>query len=221
MGICGLGGSKDDDANNDAIKGPAKENAINRGSQEDQVILQLKFNRDKTHGRIKELEKKKLTLVAQVKEFLGQKNKDMAKFKLKQKKMVLKQLETYQTRILFVEKQIKNVEQAVDDAAFTKLVKESNTVMKKLMEEIDLESIQTAKELNRENDMNNEELNQLIKDDDYDEELMAELDQMEAEMYGKGFQEFDAANRPVQNQDTKEPEQEPRAQKKREAEMVS
>jgi hypothetical protein len=220
MGLCGLGGSKDEDAKND-VQGPAKETAINRGSQEDQVILQLKFNRDKTHGRIKELEKKKLTLVAQVKEFLGQKNKDMAKFKLKQKKMVLEQLETYQTRILFVEKQIKNVEQAVDDAAFTKLVKESNTVMKKLMEEIDLESIQTAKELNRENDMNNEELNQLIKDGDYDEELMAELDQMEAEMYGAGFQEFDAGNRPVQNQNGPEQEKEVPAQKKREAEMMS
>jgi hypothetical protein len=43
--------------------------------------------------------------------------------------------------------QLENIENAQDDAAFTKLLADSNRVIEKLNSEIDIEEIQQAKEL--------------------------------------------------------------------------
>ena len=49
-----------------------------------------------------------------------------------------------------MEKQIGNIEAAMDDVAFTDALKDSNRALEKLQKEINLEEIEIAKELNAE-----------------------------------------------------------------------
>ena len=62
--------------------------------------------------------------------------------------------------------------------------------MTDLKNEIDLEEIETAKALNQEFDMQNKEMNEMLVDDE-DDDLMDEINQMEAAMQNKNFDEVD------------------------------
>ena len=72
-------------------------------------------------------------------------------------------------KVDFVDKQIENIENFSDDAAFTKAVKESNNVIAKINSEINMEEIEVAKELQLEGKLRREELDALIEDEDDDE----------------------------------------------------
>jgi predicted metal-dependent peptidase len=77
-----------------------------------------------------------------------------------------------------------------DDAQFTKTLAASNKVLTDLRDEIDLEEIETAKALNQEFDMQRGEMNEMLADDE-DDDLMDEINQMEAAMQNKNFDEVD------------------------------
>jgi hypothetical protein len=77
-----------------------------------------------------------------------------------------------------------------DDAQFTKTIAASNKVLTDLKNDIDLEEIETAKALNQEFDMQRGEMNEMLADDE-DDNLMDEINQMEAAMQNKNFDEVD------------------------------
>jgi hypothetical protein len=77
-----------------------------------------------------------------------------------------------------------------DDAQFTKTLAASNKVLTDLKNEIDLEEIETAKALNQEFVMQRDEFNEMLVDDE-DDNLMDEINQMEAAMQNKNFDEVD------------------------------
>lgn len=85
----------------------------------------------------------------------------------------------------FIDRQIGSIEQAQDDVAFTKALAESNRALEKLHQEIDIEEIEQAKELQMEGKMRSDELAALLDDDD--DELKEELDRIEAEMFQANF----------------------------------
>jgi hypothetical protein len=112
--------------------------------------------------------------------------KDEAIYAIRQKKRCKEYKKKAYQRMDFIDRQIGNIEQAQDDVAFTKTLAESNRALEKLHQEIDMEEIQQAKELQMEGKMRRDELDALLDDDD--DELKDELDRIEAEMMQENFQ---------------------------------
>lgn len=74
----------------------------------------------------------------------------------------------------------------MDDVEFTNSLKQSNKVLAKLNEEIDLEEIRIAKDLQEEGKIRSQELNDLL-DEDEDEDLIKELNEIEAGIMKEEF----------------------------------
>ena len=158
--------------------------------ESDVVTYKLKIQRDRMDGRMKELQKKEKDLTEKIRVNLNAGNKDQAKFELSKRKMVHTQFLDYSSRALFIEKQINQVERMQDDADFTKTLAASNKVLADLKKEIDMEEIETANELNREFAMDREEMNANMEDGE-DDELMEEINAMEAAMMNNEFNKVD------------------------------
>ena len=156
----------------------------------DIVTMKLKIQRDRMDTRMKAIQKDEKALSAKIKTELQAGNKLQAKFALSKRKLISAQYIDYSNRALFIEKQINNIERMQDDAQFTKTLAASNKVLTDLKNEIDLEEIETAKALNQEFDMQNKEMNEMLVDDE-DDDLMDEINQMEAAMQNKNFDEVD------------------------------
>lgn len=157
-------------------------------NESEMVLAKLKMQIDRMETRVKKLNKDDQTLDGKIRSMVSVKKKEEAYFYLKQKKTVKESITTTNKRLEFVQKQIDNMESAIDDAKFTDIVRDSNRAVEKLAKEIDLEEIRIAKELQQEGKMRREELESMLDDDDVDDqEIKAELDKMEQEMVEEEF----------------------------------
>ena len=94
---------------------------------------------------------------------------------------------------------------AFDDVAFTKVLKESNNALTKLNEEIDMEEISIAKDLQMEGKLRQEELDALLDDSD-DEDLKEELAKIEGTMMQEEFGKVDLGPQTTQQSSTQNQE---------------
>lgn len=157
------------------------------------VVAKLKIQIDRLESRLKKLQNDDKTVEAKVRAAVASKKKEEAYFYLKQKKTVREAVKSTQQRLEFVQRQVDNIETAIDDAKFTDIVKDSNKTIEKLSKEIDMEEIRIAKELQQEGKLRREELEQLLEDDADAQELRDELDAMEAQMVGEEFSKHQSA----------------------------
>ena len=152
----------------------------------ERVILKMNIQKDRLASRIREMIDKQAVADAEVKQLLKAGNKDAAKFKLNQKKMISEQQKNYRQKETFIDEQIFKIEHAEEDVEFTNILSDSNKVLQDLMSKIDLEEVQTAKMLEEEYKMVREEMNEQLQDDE-DDEMDEELQRLEADILGSGL----------------------------------
>ena len=152
----------------------------------ERVILKMNIQKDRLASRIREMVDKQAVADAEVKQLLKAGNKDAAKFKLNQKKMISEQQKNYRQKETFIDEQIFKIKHAEEDVEFTNILSDSNKVLQDLMSKIDTEEVQTAKMLQEEYKMVREEMNEQLKDDE-DDEMDEELQRLEADILGSGL----------------------------------
>lgn len=152
------------------------------------VIAKMKIQEDRLHARVKKLDRERDGIELKIKDLIKEKKKEEAYFQLKKIKQIKEAQHNAQLKLDFIQKQIDNVENTLDDVKFTSVIKESNRAIEKLNSEIDMEEIKIAKELQQEGKMRREELNELLEDDNEDNrEIQDELNRIEMEMVDEQF----------------------------------
>jgi hypothetical protein len=108
-------------------------------SQTEKVILDCKSCRDKIKKYIKSLEMKEQKSMNKVKELLQKKQRDRAKFYLKQKKLFSEQTKVADGQLEMINKQIANIESTTNLNECAAVLNEGNTVLKNLQKEVNIE----------------------------------------------------------------------------------
>ena len=111
------------------------------------AVAKLCVHRDRFERKLDEQDKILSNLKNQAIQLNQTGKKDEAHFTVKKIKRVMEFKKKLLMKVDFVDKQIENIENFSDDAAFTKAIKESNTVIAKINSEINMEEIEVAKEL--------------------------------------------------------------------------
>lgn len=158
--------------------------------ESDIVIAKLKIQKDRLETRISNLEKKEQGFHKEALKHARNKDKERALYAIRQRKRIKDFKEQTRTKMEFIDKQIFNIEQAEDDVEFTNTLKQSNQALKKLHEEIDTEEIEIAKELQEEGRILKEDLEDMLREDN-DDELLEELNIIEARMVDDNFDDDD------------------------------
>ena len=158
--------------------------------QKEIVLAKLMVQRDRLTAKINAQEDKMTQLKKKALQQAKEGNKDSAMYTVKKVKRLKDFKKGLMNKLDFMDRQVDNIENAMDDVAFTKVLKESNNALSKLNEEIDMEEIRIAKELQEEGKMRQEELDDLLADSD-DEDLKEELAKIEGAMYQEEFNKVD------------------------------
>ena len=144
----------------------------------DLVILRIKRSRDKIkkkrNGLEKNIEKCTKKIIALKKE----NNKESAVYYLGKRRTLKQNLKNIDGKLNLLENRINKIEDVLDDVEFTDTLRESNDLLKDLMEEVDLDSIREAGDLDKEINFNNEEIQNLINSNMQDEELLGEFEKL-------------------------------------------
>ena len=183
MGACGSTGDTNSPRQEKKPMGYNRNVTIH---QDEVVVAKLKVQRDRLESRIKKLDRDEVEFRNKALNLAKSGKREEAVYACRQKKRCKEYRKKAYQRMDFIDRQIHNVETAQDDVAFTKTLAESNKALQKLHDEIDMEEIRMAKELQEEGRMRREELDQLLEDDDDD--IKAELDRIEAQVLGEGFE---------------------------------
>ena len=149
--------------------------------QKEIVLARLMVQRDRFEAKITKQDEKEAILKQEALQQARNNKREEAHYTLKKIKRVRSFRKNLRNKLEFIDKQVDNIENAMDDVSFTNTVKESNRVLEKLNKEIDMEEIVIAKELEQEGKLRREELDQLLDDSD-DEDLREELNQIEAQL---------------------------------------
>ena len=194
MGICGsLDKTKTPQPN---TTGSGKNNDLPKQSHnkyarrvtikdEEIVVAKLMVHKDRVQSRITKLDREEKQFKDKALLLAKSDKKDEAIYAMRQSKRCKEYKKAAYLRLEFMDKQLENIENAQDDAAFTKLLADSNRVIEKLNSEIDIEEIQQAKELQKEGKMRRAEIDELLGDDDDD--IKQELDRIEAQIVQENF----------------------------------
>ena len=160
--------------------------------EEEIIIAKLKIQFDRLESRLKKLESEENTIQDKVKSLVNSGKKEEAYFWLKKLKTTRGFAKDACTKIDFVDMQIANIENTLDDIQFTQTIKESNKAIETLSRQIDMDEIRLAKELQEDGKMRREEIEQLLADDGDDQDLKRELDLIERDMLDYAFRKADA-----------------------------
>ena len=180
--------------------------------QKEIVLAKLMVQRDRITAKIDAQDDKMAQLKKKALEQAKSGNKDSAMYTVKKVKRLKEFKKGLMNKLDFMDRQVDNIENAMDDVAFTKVLKESNQALTKLNEEIDMEEIRIAKELQEDGKMRAEELDELLADSD-DEELKEELAKIEGAMLQEDLEKVDLGEIGTKNTETT---QEPAQQEARE-----
>lgn len=122
---------------------------------------------------------------------MDDKKKEEAIHALKKKKNIKENVKECKKKIEFLDRQLTNIENQINEVGFVNAVKDSNRVLEKLNNEMDMEEVRLAKQLQEEGKMRKEELMDLLSgDDEEDQELKKQLDDIESEMIEQALSKF-------------------------------
>ena len=151
----------------------------NRTADErERCIITLKLQRDKIARRILDLEKQIKLAENKARELAREKKKEQAIYYLAKKRMMTKNYQKFNQRLLLVETRGREMESVMDDIQFTKMLDESNDQMKELLEEVNYNAIEEANELSREVDFNNQQVLDMITENNADEDILNEFNNL-------------------------------------------
>ena len=163
--------------------------------EEEMVIAKLKIQQDRLETRLEKLEKEEQEIQRKIQEKIREKNKEEAYFLLKKMKTTKQHMKDARTKINFIDTQVANIENTLDDVKFSHTIKESNRAIENLSKQIDMEEIRIAKELQEEGKMRREEIDALLEDDDEDAQaIKRELDGIEQGLIQEQFDAHDKNN---------------------------
>jgi Snf7 len=145
------------------------------------ITAKIHLQIEKIEERNKTLETKENDVDARIKELVAQKRKEEAYFALSKKKSIKQTIKQNLKKIDILESQIMNIENSVAEVGFTNALGASNVLLQKLNDEMDLDEVRIAKELQQQGKLRREELMELVEDDEA-EEIKNEIDRLELEM---------------------------------------
>ena len=168
-------------------------------NEEERALLNCKLCRDKIKKYIKSLEKNASLKKEQAKEALKNKNRDRARFFMRQGKMYEEQIKSSDGQLQMIETQITQIENAQNQKDVFTVLKEGNAALKKLQEEVNVEKMQEIADDLDDLKEKNDELTQFFKDrgiEENEQELDDDLNKLIASVQNEDAKiDLPAANK--------------------------
>lgn len=155
-----------------------------RVNQDDQAIAQLKITRDKIRTYQKKLEASIQHCKNAVLQCIKQKQKDKAMLTLRKQKYMEKTFENSLGQLLQIEQLINDVESAQVQKNVYDALKQGNDLLKKFNEQLNIDDVERLMEDTREAIEYQNQISEALSQQgitDNQEDLLAELDQLDAE----------------------------------------
>ena len=156
---------------------------------EEQAIVDCKLCRDRINNYLKRLSERQKKSRAKAKELLADKQRDRAKFYLRQAKLHEAQEKTYLGQLEMIENQISQIESAVNLQDIKKVLANGNEVLKKMQDSVKLEEWEKIKDDMDELKEKDKEIGDFLKEygineAEYDNEVNNDLDKLMNEIQG-------------------------------------
>jgi hypothetical protein len=161
-------------------------------AEEEIVLTKIRIQMDRIEERIADLKRKEAAVDRQLGELVAQKKKEESFHCLVKKKNIRRLIKENRSKVEFLDKQMMNIENSVNELGFVNAVKDSNRVIEKLNSELDLEEIHLARQLQEEGKVRREELMDLLEDEE-DDELRRQLDDIEKAMVDEAMSKLSGA----------------------------
>ena len=158
-------------------------------SQNEKAILQCKQCRDKIKSYIKRLTEREKKSRLKVRELLAAKERDRAKFYLRQAKLHSAQIKVYDGQLEMIENQISQIESAANMQQCLTVLNNGNAVLKKMQESIKIEEWEKVKDDLEELKEKDKEVSDFLKEygineAEMDNEVNNDLDKLVNEING-------------------------------------
>ena len=141
-------------------------------------ILKLKMHRDRLMERRNEAQRQVDKAGQMAKQLATEGRKEQAMYYLGKRRILDKSLKDISSKFDLVEQRVKKVEQVMDDIELTEVIASSNSLIKELMNKVNVDVIEKAGDLGMEIDMKNEEIQRAISQYTNDDELLQQYDNL-------------------------------------------
>ena len=158
-------------------------------SQTEKAILDCKSCRDKIKRYIKSLEQKSENSMTKVRELLQKKQRDRAKFYLKQSKLFSEQTKVADGQLEMINQQISNIESTTNMAECAAVLSNGNKVLKQLQNEVNIEHWENIRDDLEELKERDDEIKEFFKEkgleqEELDEQCEDEINKLLEEIHG-------------------------------------
>ena len=158
-------------------------------SENEKAILQCKQCRDKIKSYIRRLSERENKSRAKAKELVASKQRDRAKFYLRQAKLHSAQMKTYYGQLEMIENQINQIESANNLQECLTVLNNGNAVLKKMQDSIKIEEWEKVKDDLEELKEKDKEVSDFLKEygmneAEVDNEINNDLDKLLNEING-------------------------------------
>ena len=143
-------------------------------SQTEKAILDCKSCRDKIKRYIKSLEQKSENSMTKVRELLQKKQRDRAKFYLKQSKLFSEQTKVADGQLEMINQQISNIESTTNMAECAAVLSNGNKVLKQLQNEVNIEHWENIRDDLEELKERDDEIKEFFKEKGIEQEELEE-----------------------------------------------
>jgi hypothetical protein len=147
-------------------------------SETEKEILRIKLKRDGIIMKRNNLQRRVDKEVVVIKQLVKEKRKDEAVYFLGKKKILEKSLKSISEKLSYIEGRINRIEEVQDDVEFTSIVNDSNQVIKQLLQQVDLEAVKEANDLDAEINLNNEDILRIIDQNKHDPDIVKEFEML-------------------------------------------
>ena len=158
-------------------------------SDTEKAILDCKSMRDKIKRYIKSLEQKEQNSMNKVRELLQKKQRDRAKFYLKQSKLFSEQTKIADGQLETINQQINNIESTANMNECAAVLNQGNTVLKQLQKEVSIEHWENIRDDLDELKERDDEIKEFFKEkgieqEELDEQCDDEINKLLEEIHG-------------------------------------
>ena len=158
-------------------------------SQTEKAILDCKSCRDKIKRYIKSLEQKSENSMTKVRELLQKKQRDRAKFYLKQSKLFTEQTKVADGQLEMINQQISNIESTTNMAECAAVLTNGNKVLNELQNEVNIEHWENIRDDLDELKERDDEIKEFFKEkgieqEELDEQCDDEINKLLEEIHG-------------------------------------
>ena len=180
-------------------------------NEEDKAVLNLKKTNRMLSKQISELEKQTQEFWNKAKEEKKEKNDDKALSLMRRRKLYQKYLDAARGKQVMIEETLHQIKSAKTDVNVMKALEQGQEVIEDLRSKASVEDFERIMEQQQETQDQEEELRQMLKQNGIeDDEVMDDVDQLEAELFGKELDKVevpkDVINKNVENDDEEEQE---------------